>query len=410
MMLKPRDILDQGEGILRLSPTWVPRKLFIPGGRLKLDTRDLYAMGAHRGGINTRWLSSTTKADNGPLAALDEGLSYVVYGQADNYQKILLQEMVSDLGANLIGKKLWETYHRWPVLSKFFDFRGSLPHHLHLMPEHAALVSLELKPEGYYFPPQLNTYQGNFPFTFFGLEPGTTKAQVRHCLEIWNEGDNHITSLSKAYRLEPGTGWVLPAGTLHGPGSLVTYEPQWGSDVQAVFQSVVNNVPLDWTSVVRDVPEEKRYDLDFLVSLLNWDINITQNFKEKYFRNPVPVRLIQDMEDEGYREYWISYGSEFFAAKELTVLPGRTVNIGDLGPYGLVIIQGHGMMGCWPVESPSIIRYGQNTSDEFFVSEQTAFAGVQIKNELVAEPLVLLKHFGPFLNETIIKSSTENNG
>jgi hypothetical protein len=408
MTFRPRDILDQGKGILRLSPTWVPRKLFIPGGRLKLDSRDLYAMGAHRGGINTRWLSSTTKADNGPLAAVDEGLSYVVYGQSENYQKILLREMVTELGADLIGENLWGTYHRWPILSKFFDFRGSLPHHLHLMPEHAALVSLESKPEGYYFPPQLNAYQGDFPFTFFGLEPGTTKEQVRHCLEIWNQGDNHITSLSKAYRLEPGTGWVLPAGTLHGPGSLVTYEPQWGSDVQAVFQSVVNSVPLDWNSVVRDVPEEKRNDLDYLVSLLNWEINLTPNFKEKYFRDPVPVKSIEIMEEEGYREYWISYGSEFFSAKELTVLPGRTANIFDTGPYGLVIIQGHGVMGCWHIESPSVIRYGQETSDEFFVSEQAARAGVHIKNESFSEPLVMLKHFGPLSRVPMSVSVNKN--
>ena len=169
-------------------------------------------------------------------------------------------------------------------------------------------------PEGYYFPPQLNAYQGDFPYTFFGLEPGTTKEQVRHCLEIWDQGDNHITSLSKAYRLEPGTGWVLPAGTLHGPGSLVTYEPQWGSDVQAVFQSLVNNVPMDWSAVVRDVPEDKRNDQDFLVSLLDWDINTTPNFKESYFRMPLPVKPVDEMEAEGYRENWISYGNEFFAA------------------------------------------------------------------------------------------------
>ena len=47
----------------------------MPGGRLKLDPRDIYgALGAHRGGIDERWFSSTTKADNGPLTAQDEAV------------------------------------------------------------------------------------------------------------------------------------------------------------------------------------------------------------------------------------------------------------------------------------------------------------------------------------------------
>ena len=76
-----------------------------------------------------------------------------------------------------------------------------------------------------------NAAENRFDYTFMGLEPGTTKAQVKKCLENWNKGDNGILDLSKAYRLKPGTGWVVPAGVLHAPGSVCTYEPQWGSDV-----------------------------------------------------------------------------------------------------------------------------------------------------------------------------------
>ena len=61
-----REVLSAGEGIVRLAPCWVPRSFLMPGGRLKLDSRDLYALGAHRGGIDERWFSSTTNADNGP--------------------------------------------------------------------------------------------------------------------------------------------------------------------------------------------------------------------------------------------------------------------------------------------------------------------------------------------------------
>src|ERR1700689_3102049 len=69
--------MEAGEGILRLAPTWVPRVYLQPGRRLKLDSRDLYAYGAHRGGIDERWFASTTPAMNDNRTA-DEGLSYVV--------------------------------------------------------------------------------------------------------------------------------------------------------------------------------------------------------------------------------------------------------------------------------------------------------------------------------------------
>ena len=54
--------LDAGEGILRLTPTWVPRSFLQPGKRIKLAPTDWYALGTHRGGIDERWFSSTTEA------------------------------------------------------------------------------------------------------------------------------------------------------------------------------------------------------------------------------------------------------------------------------------------------------------------------------------------------------------
>ncbi len=82
-------VFEQGEGILRLAPTWVPRSFCIPGKRIKLHPDDLYAFGANRGGIDERWFSSTTRADNGPLTTPDEGLSYVVYGDETHPDKKL---------------------------------------------------------------------------------------------------------------------------------------------------------------------------------------------------------------------------------------------------------------------------------------------------------------------------------
>ena len=71
--------LEQGQGVLRLAPNWVPRSFCVPGRRIKLHPDDYYAMGGERGGIDERWFASTTPADNGPLTSPNEGLSFVVF-------------------------------------------------------------------------------------------------------------------------------------------------------------------------------------------------------------------------------------------------------------------------------------------------------------------------------------------
>ncbi len=70
--------LDAADGLLRLTPTWVPRSFLHPGKRIKLAPGDWYAFGAHRGGIDERWFASTTEAANENRTP-DEGLSYVAF-------------------------------------------------------------------------------------------------------------------------------------------------------------------------------------------------------------------------------------------------------------------------------------------------------------------------------------------
>src|ERR1700728_691265 len=94
-----KEAIDAGAGILRLQPCWVPRSFMIPGRRLKLHPDDLYAFGGHRGGINERWFSSTTKASNGPDTGEFEGLSYV---RPATGQKFLLKEAVETAGDLLL--------------------------------------------------------------------------------------------------------------------------------------------------------------------------------------------------------------------------------------------------------------------------------------------------------------------
>jgi hypothetical protein len=396
-----RQALETAEGILRLAPTWVPRSFLMPGRRIKLAPQDVYALGAHRGGIDERWFSSTTPAAN-EGAPPDEGLSYVVH---DGKRAFTLKEAVALEGERLVGPAIWAKYKRWPVYSKFFDNLGPIPHHMHQNNEQAAKVGQQGKPESYYFPPQLNAVGNNFPYTFFGLEPGTTKEDVRRCLERWNEGDNGILNYSKAYRLQPGTGWLVPPCVLHAPGSLVTYEPQWGSDVFGMYQSLVEGRPVPWGLLVKDVPKNKHKDLDYLVEQLDWEQNVDPSFKDHHYLEPIPVA---DTTTEGYVDRWIVYGKvdgqELFSAKELTVDPGVTITIKDNGAYGLIAVQGSGRIGKHALQTPAMIHYGELTEDEVFVSHEAATRGVTFENT-GREPLVTLRYFGPDTNPKAPKVS-----
>lgn len=389
-----REALKRGDGVLRLAPTWVPRSFCIPGKRLKLHPDDYYAFGAHRGGIDERWFASTTKADNGPETREDEGLSYIVTGtQPDD--KVLLKDAIEEIGDEILGADVMRVHGGWTMYSKFFDNLEPLPHHLHHSDEKAALVGMRGKPEAYYFPKQLNNKRGYFPYTFFGLNPGVTPAQVRTTLENWNAGDNGILELSRAYKLQPGTGWDVPPGLLHAPGSFLTYEPQRASDVFAMFQSIVWDAYTPWELLVKNVPEDKQQDLDFIMSLIDWDLNVDPDLYQNRFSPPKPVRDLQEMREDGYEEMWITYKSDYFSAKELTVLPGRTVEIRDDGAYGAIVIQGRGTMGSLSISSPAMIRFGEMTEDEVFVAADAARNGIPITNTSAYENLVMLKHFGP---------------
>jgi len=391
--------LDAGGGLLRLTPTWVrltptwvPRSFLHPGRRIKLHPDDLYAYGGDRGGIDERWFGSTTEAAN-EGRVWHEGLSFCLF----EGKKFLLRDAVSEAGVRLIGQDLWTKYERWPIYSKFFDNMGPIPHHMHQTFEDAALVGQEGKPESYYFPPQYNNVDNNFCYTFMGLEPGTTKDDVRKCLQNWNRGDNGIQDLTRAYRLKRGTGWLIPPGVLHAPGSLCTYEPQWGSDVFGMYQSLVEGRVVPWSLLVKDMPEDKHQDLDFIVGQLDWEKNVDTHFKESNYLEPI---IDAERSGAGYTDRWIVYGRvdgrQLFSAKELTA----KCTLQDPSSTSWITVQGKGQMGSLNLQTPAMIRFGQNTEDEVFISYEAATAGVEIINT-GSEPLVGLRYFGPDVHKNL---------
>ena len=341
-----------------------------------------------RGSITERWFASTIAAQNGELAKADEGMSYVCVDYNTD-EKFSLKNAVKVLGEELVGKELMEKYNGWPMYSKFFDNENPLFHHLHLTFEDAAKVGKLGKPECYYFPKQLNNYFGEAGYTYFGFDPDVDPEEIKERIRHFADDDTRITDLSRAYRIELGTGWYTPAGVIHAPASVLTYEPQWNSDVNSVYENIVSGEVYPPEMLNEECPADDN-GVDAVFNLLDWDKNVDPHYKKHYFRRP-----LIETETEGYTQKWITYANPYIAAKELTVNPGQTVVIKDGAAHGCITIQGHGKLGVYDCEAATLLHFGQQSSDEFFVSEKAATEGVTITNLSKVEPLVILKHFGP---------------
>ncbi|HSG71936.1 MAG TPA: hypothetical protein VLA12_16080, partial [Planctomycetaceae bacterium] len=81
-------------------------------------------------------------------------------------------------------------------------------------------------------------------------------------------------------------------------------------------------------------------------------------------------------------------------AKELTVQPSAKCTIKDGGAYGWITVQGSGKIENMTLQSPVMIRFGDMTEDEVFVTCKKAKEGVTFENT-GTEPLVGLRYFGP---------------
>lgn len=232
------------------------------------------------------------------------------------------------------------------------------------------------KPEYYYFPPQYNApYLGRFPLTYFGFDPSTTKEEVMDCLRNYDVKDNRITELSRAYRIKLGTGWYTPAGVIHAPASVVTFEPQWNSDVNTIMENVTMGEVNPHNLLTDCAPEEEKDDLEAIFN--------------RSTGKKVLVRIIKKLTSVSQRsnhlqneavEKWVAYANDYVAAKEVTVLPGQTYTLTDQSAYGLVVTQGHGFFGDFECEAPGLLHFDDISGDEFFISEKAAKAGIVVKN------------------------------
>ncbi|MFN8421136.1 MAG: hypothetical protein U0528_18105 [Anaerolineae bacterium] len=220
------------------------------------------------------------------------------------------------------------------------------------------------------------------------------------CLKRWwDQGDNEILSMSKAGSFADRHGLVRPTGYLHAPGRHVPGErsaPGCVLDVRSRWTRIIKW----WIALARFAEGDACRKISggtTTISLLACSIGTPTSILSSSIitRRLKPAGDLKAAQEAGYNEQWIVYGAEWFSAKELTVQPGRTVTIRDAGAYGAITMQGYGRFGAHPISAPSLIRIGQMTEDEFFVTYEAAQRGVTITNLSSSEPLVILKHFNP---------------
>lgn len=383
-----RETFEKGSGIFLMFPNFIPVKFGVSGHRLKIHPDDYYAYGMESGTVMERWLCAVNGARTRNPRRPDQGLSYVL---APDGQKFLFRDAIAELGAELIGSELQEKYGTFPVYSKFFDYETPLYFHFHPRQAVAEKVGCDAKPECYYFPPQLNPWSGRRASTYFGFHEGVTREQVFDCIKHFGDYDTRITDLSQAFNIAPGQGWYVPAGVIHAPGSLLTYEPQWCTDLNCVLENVVCGEIFGRRYMTDIVPEGVKDVDEYIMDAIDWEANFEPDFKAKYFRPNVTLPKTQD----GLTEKWVCYGNEFVASKEVTIAPGAEVVLRDGGAYGCVLTQGYGEFGGYRCEAINMHRIGDRSADEFFVSKSAAAEGVRIRNASICEPLVILQHFGP---------------
>ena len=166
-----------------------------------------------------------------------------------------------------------------------------------------------------------------------------------------------------------------------------------------MFQSIVEGREVPWALLVKDVPEDKHQDLDFIIEQLDWDKNVDTHFKESNYLEPIVAA-----EGDGWVDLWIVYGTindaQLFSAKELTLQPGAKCTVQDGAASGWITTQGRGRMGKLALQTPAMIDFGAETEDEVYITAEAATAGVEIENT-GSEPLVGLRYFGPDVHENL---------
>jgi mannose-6-phosphate isomerase class I len=223
------ELMRRCDGILKLRPEYVHR--FYPDlnrlnqARLKRSPRQF---------IPERWIGSSVRAVNPPPIP-SGGISML----ANAPEPMALRDAIRGLPLEMLGERVVAAHGaEFRVLVKVLDPGEPIVFHLHAtdaqlrrMPRHFPGHRFG-KDEAYYFLDGIP--KGSMPYTHVGLYDGVTR---RELIEAVRRGPEHALELSPSIYQEYETGFFVPAGVPHRPGTALTLEIQQPSDVYTLLET-----------------------------------------------------------------------------------------------------------------------------------------------------------------------------
>lgn len=378
-------VLERGDGVARLEPSWVARDFLPPGRRLGLP-ESAYDVG-ERGFICERWLGSTTRADN-RVGPPDEGLSYL---GGDSGERLSLRAAVEADPVAVMGAK-YAAGHPGGLgrLAKLFDYGARLPYHIHPPQRFASLVGRKSKDEAYHFPAGVD--MGAHPESFFGVHPWIARERSYDTLlpYLVDWDSDLILRHASAERLVAGEGYLIPSGVLHAPGTALTLELQEDSDVLAMFQALNAGRIISKDLLFKDVRAQDRRTQGerFPLGFVEWEVNGDPFFFENHHLTPRPI---DHAASSGGTQSWIFYDTTKFSGKKLVIPPGDEMSVVEDGVFNLLVWSGSGTYAGHEVR-------GQDSAlDELLVTHAAATTPHTVTNTGI-DDLVIFTFFGPDIN------------
>ena len=242
--------------------------------------RRLLRVRRRAGGIDERWFSSTTPADNGPKTSPNEGLCFVVLEDGGRTEKVTLRDAMAELKGAIIGERIWNKVQGLAhVLQVLRQQGGAPPPRASQGPAREARSGRTESPNRIISPCRTTTTGQTIRTPSSACGPERQRTRWPSACETSPKGDNKITNLSTGLRAwSRGRAGTFPRESFMPPGSLCTYEPQKASDIFAMYQSLTGDAIISEELLWKNTPPDKVGNIDYMIEVLDWEANVDPDF------------------------------------------------------------------------------------------------------------------------------------
>jgi hypothetical protein len=301
--------LNRWQGVLPLVPRFAGRSFCTPGQRLRINPAHLYpeALGV---GLDEDWICCTSPIVTGTIdastgqAPFREGEAHVI---TPDGHLVSLQELIEEDPASVIGPRVTEYSRRvfgkptWPIVSKKFDNKHPIPHHLHWKKWEVYDVNQWDNP---------GVHPSHHFTTAMGLYPWVTREMLLECMKSFGKGYNGVRYLSPHVLMRVGYGFKMPNGVLHAPVDLVHHELHVLMDEHFLAEDLTRDgkISADVAFLAcreEDYPASRHGDWEYLVDCIDFEANQQPNF---VLDNTCPPLRAPQYCGDGVEASWIVHG------------------------------------------------------------------------------------------------------